>query len=250
MEQVRDVFEREYEATMKADLESGVGSSFPSGLRFVREPSLSHAVAAAAQASQVCYESSVRGLLYHLPILLHHVSLCLRPFRERLQSGSSQVRLSGDPATGVVTVELEHPFAVATIKPEQWLGMVRETVGTVLPTGATPRSSSPFVKAAKLAIQVVKLREYEVDMDSTANTSGCCMDITARKTRYYVKVRVTERTATAGKGTGRKLLIMELPEQVSTNENHKITPSNQNHKITHHKPKSQNHTHTLRAHTN
>ena len=72
-------------STMRADLESGVANSFPFGLLFERKASLSGAVAAAAEASQVCYESSVRGLLYHLPNLLHHVSLRLQPSRERLQ---------------------------------------------------------------------------------------------------------------------------------------------------------------------
>ena len=139
MKQVQSLFEGEYEATMRADLESGVANSFPSGLRFVREASLSGAVAAAAQASQVCFESSERGFFYHLPNLLRQVCLRLHPVREQLQRGD-EVHLSGDPTTGVITVQ--HPFAATTITPEQWLGMVREMVATELPTGATPHLSS------------------------------------------------------------------------------------------------------------
>ena len=200
MEQVKEVFAREYDTVLLPDLKTGIGGTFPAGLQFVRDQSFVEAVAVAAKRSVVCNQSSVRAFLYHLPNLLHQIAE--RVCRACQLNTQTQIVLHGDAETGVVAVG-----RYGRITPAMWLGAELQTAETELPPAPTPRSS-PFVRAATLAVQLAQLRGYVVDMDSTANTTGCFVDVGSRSGHPIVKVRVKESNANhAAGGTGKKLLV-------------------------------------------
>ena len=102
MEQIQEIFVREYDTGFLPDLQTGIGGGFTAGLQFVCDPSFVAAVAAAAKQSVVCNESSVRGFLYHLPNLIHEIAERLRP---QQLSTQTPVVLRGDADTGLVIVD-------------------------------------------------------------------------------------------------------------------------------------------------
>jgi hypothetical protein len=214
MEQVREALERYFDSDMLPDLLSGMGGLFPSGLVFERNESFGKAVAVAAKRSVVCAESGLRGLLYHLPLLLQAIDQTLQQHQGLRGSGNGEgtadrVDIRGDESTGVVVVQ--HRLGRAIVTPTQWLGSEVETAESQLPPTSTPRSS-PWVEAAQLAIKIVELLGWQVDMDSTQTTSGCFMDVTNRHSMYSTKVRVKkDNTANhADTGSKRMLLVLEM----------------------------------------
>ena len=199
MEQVREFFTREFDEVMLPDLKTGIRGMFTPNLDIVRETAFVEAVATAAIGSVVCSESSGRGFFYHLPNLLHEVATLLQPHNLPI---NTKVVLSGDAETGVVIVG-----TYGTITPKMWLGAMLQTADTEFPRSLTPRIE-PFVQVAKLAVKLARLHNYAVNMDSTATTTGCFMDVGSTRSKYpIVKVKVLENNAnhTVG-GTGKKIL--------------------------------------------
>lgn len=202
MEDIRDVFKREYESDMLPNLLSGIGGMFPKQMTFVTDDTFIDAVATAGQGSHVCGESSVSAFLHHLPNLLLEISNGLHG--QGLNS-NDQVFLRGVVDTGCVIVQ--HCKGTKTINPEDWIGRLMKTGDTELLPEETPRAT-PYIKAAKLAIELITMCGYDVDMASANATTGCFMDVTNRGSMYSVKVRVKHQNTANHMNSPKKLLLV------------------------------------------
>ena len=208
MEQLRVIFQREFESGIKPDLQTGVGGTFPARLRFKEDPSFFTSVAAAAKRSLVCAQSGVRAFLYLLPDLRQQIGHCLHQHADSIAEDST-VALSGNDDSGIITLRI--PTAAMTITPSSWLGPALPTVATHLPPAdQCPDELKPYLNVAKLAVGVCELRGFRPDIGAPSE-DNCFIRITHRQSMFTVWVRTSSSTSNmATDSGGRMMLALEL----------------------------------------